>query len=390
MRNFSLKQVAFFLFVGILISSSLTALVVSQSALRNLFLEDFPTQYNWTIRTDGSNVWATENDGEVASSSTNASALFGAVFALVNATANTIYVCDGTYTFDHSVTMKSYTYLRGTWASILKASASLTGPILLSENNADWIRIDGLYFDGNEQTPNAGGVAFLNDGYSHDNEVFNCWFYNFKKTALFVQTGDTYRIEHNTFNTNKGETLYSGIEAVNGVVTFAGTTYLWYINNDIAGATNLCAIFDGVTQAVIEANNFEGSSSSASCGVYAYTGYIQKWSNNYLRNNQHDGLYAYGIYLCTFTGNQIEHNGVAGSGGRYGFKLDTVTYSTFTANYFGDKESSPTQVAGLVEVSGCDYNTYVANVFRGNTVAGLGTETSFGIHNKNSSNIGYP
>lgn len=75
----------------------LLASFVQATAVRNIYLDDYPAQATYTIKTDGTNVWAVKYDGDVLYESTNASYVMNSAISVCG-DYRSVYVSSGNYT----------------------------------------------------------------------------------------------------------------------------------------------------------------------------------------------------------------------------------------------------------------------------------------------------
>lgn len=301
-------------------------------------------------------------DYVVSAGNTSAQTTINAAISALPATGGTVYLREGTYTIDGSISLPSNVTLAGSGSSstIIKIKNSIAtnvNAIVNSDavNGNTNITIRDLALDGNVANRVSGnqlGMYLEKVGSSSKGGalITNLELRNFRNEAIYAHTSSNLTIESNTFN-NDGFG-----------VGFDGTTSSHVAQNSInnTSSTNAIYILNSSNNNTFANNTINTVSGGTGTG-FTVGG---SSSNNTISGNTVLSTSGSGIFVNitanynTVSGNTIKSTGANGI-------LISGSYNTVTGN------TSQSNAQRGIQLVGADSNVVSSNTFIGNTEAGI-------------------
>lgn len=332
---------------------------------------------SYTIFTDGTNIFAKNNLGEVMYSGVDyATVTNNAITALSADTGGTILLTAGEYEITTSIILKPGITLRGEGnffsggiiekATILEATADLDEPVIFA-NNIRQFNIYDLTINGRDDI-NTGAD-------SRGIKTVDSYVFKFENVEIMDCYGGGIRIENCTvfwIDSCRTQGMSNGDD-----IYLDDTTADWHIMNCQCGygsTTNGILTLDGAGYGEVINNVFY----LGTRGIYAGTAIEVRIIGNRLNDCNKQGLYMGSCTDMIVTGNHIKSNGldeIAGS--RAGIKIASCTDCIISDNRIWD-DIGTTQQYGIEETDSSDKNIINAVNARDNSVMGIltvGTDT---------------
>ncbi len=279
----------------------------------------------------------------VNTSTTSAQTVINSAITALPASGGTVYLMEGTYVVDGTVTIPSNVTFAGAGAgTILKIKNSTNAALVVLSPGASattGVRIQNLTLEGNKAN-NTSGVQYGIDTNAGSNGIIidSIIAKNFRQDGAFVRTTTEAVISNSTFtgNTVSGlnlqsvthSTVSNNIAATNGSYGFQVDGNHNTVSGNVSRANTGAGFYSTSGYTSYTSNNAYGNTSHG----FWMTGQYSTVSNNVSSANTNAGFYVAannmvvsgntasantgpGIWMLTVSNNQISSNRLAANGG---------------------------------------------------------------------------
>ncbi len=236
-------------------------------------------------------------------------------------TGGEVFLLDGTYNVEVTLTMDSFQTLRGTGQNTI-VTTTTTALDIITATGGDGSEKVGILIADLRVDGTIGGAVNNDNGikwtYVDNSQITNVWVNYNKEEGIYLLTSDNNRIIGNHISLNVWDGIYLD-ESNNNTITgnvfengeSAGITLYFSFFNTVVGNTVQSQGNNGMWLWYAEDNIINGNAiqGNASLGIYISEGYRNTITGNIIEGNGMDGIQSFGCFDSVISSNVIRLNG---------------------------------------------------------------------------------
>ena len=346
----------------------------------------------------------------VNTSTTSAQTTINSAITALGSQGGTVYLMDGTYIIDGSITPTAKTTIIGSGpGTVIKLKNGINANFTAVTNSASEVTIANLTVDGNSANNTSGtqrGIAVSGGGSATvaGTTMTSITASSFRNEGIYITGGSSHKITNSQILANGTTGVYLGatysVVSGNTIASNATSGVAIYSSNNTVSSNTLRANGVGVYVQGAGYNTITGNTISGSTGTTngagidlwngstyntitgntidsgAYNGISLRTSsnNNLVANNTISGNAEAGIFITLSSNNTIQSNRLHNNAGSGTSNSITLTWSS-SNNVFTNNIITDTAGTGYAVSLDSSSGASTANVLSGNVFSGTGATT---------------